>query len=269
MAIALLVLVPMAAGVMLLGQYIHIKQQTQAAARSAAWEATASPEVASRGMPDRERVLQSLRARQFSNTKIGLTSAAQSPNELGDPMLTTFANQPLLKPSGITLTVYSQAKGPGVFDKALGLLKKVSDTLPPNPDGLVTAEVRARPELIKGADGEGLAFLSPLDTEQLDFSAKTVLLADAWNADGGGEMADGSVATGASNRTVRRVVKPLVPADWAGDSIMAGLNDVMNLLGDIPFFNKVLTTNFNKLALGKVAPDAVPADKLVNYADPD
>lgn len=268
MAIALLVLVPLAAGVMLLGQYFHIKQQTQAAARAAAWEATVSPEVANRGMPDRSRVLQSLGPRQFSHTKTGLTSATQNPQVLGDPMLTTFANQELLKPSGITLTVYSQEKGPGVFDKALGLLEKVSDTLPPNPNGLVTAEVHARPELIKGADGGGLAFLSPLDTMQLDFSAKTVLLADAWNAAGGGEEADGRPIPRASNRTVAKVVTPLVPTRLAGNSTMKSLNDMMHLLAKIPFFNDVLTTHFDKLEFGKVAPDAVPADKLVNYANP-
>lgn len=268
MAIALLVLVPLAAGVMLLGQYIHIKQQTQAAARAAAWEATVSPEVANRGMPDRARVLQSLGARQFSNTKTGLTSATQNPQVLGDPMLTTFANQELLKPAGITLTVYSQEKGPGVFDKALGKLERVSNTLPPNPNGLVTAEVHARPELIKGADGGGLAFLAPLDTMQLDFSAKTVLLADAWNAAGGGEKLDGNTIPGASNRTVRLVVKPLVPTALVPAELLGGLTKVMNFLDDIPFFNKVLTTNFGKLAFGKVAPDAVPADKLVNYANP-
>lgn len=268
MAIALIVLVPMAAGVMLLGQYIHIKQQTQSAARAAAWEATVSPEVANRGMPDQAQVLKNLRARQFSDTKAGLTSTTNNPDVLGDPMLTTFANQELLKPSAVELTVYRQDKGPSVFDKALGLLEKASDTLPPNPEGLVTAEVHAKPELIKGADGQGLAFLSPLDTEQLDFSAKTVLLADAWNAAGGGEDRDGNPIDGASNRTVRKVVRPLVPTDWAGDSIIGGLNDVMHVLGDVPIINEVLTTNFDKLEVGKVAPDAVPADKLVKYADP-
>lgn len=268
MAIALIVLVPLAAGVMLLGQYIHIKQQTQSAARAAAWEATVSAEVANRGMPAQATVMTNLRARQFSDTKDGLNTASQNPGVLRDPMLTTFANQELLKSSGVELTVYRQEKGPSVFDKALGLLEKASDTLPPNPEGLVTAEVHAKPELIKGADGQGLAFLSPLDSEQLDFSARTVLLADAWNAAGGGENADGSPMNGASNRTVRNVVKPLVPTDWAGDSVIGGLNDVMDVLGDIPIINDVLTTNFNKLAVGKVAPDAVPADKLVKYADP-
>lgn len=268
MAIALLVLVPLAAGVMLLGQYIHIKQQTQAAARAGAWEATVSPEVANRGMPDQVQALKNLRVRQFSNTKTVLTSTAQDPQALGDPMLTTFANQELLKPSGVELTVYSQGEGPSVFDKALGLLKKVSNTLPPNPEGLVTAEVHAKTELITGTDGRGLAFLAPLDTEQLDFSAKTVLLADAWNAAGGGENSDGSPMAGSSNRTLRKVVKPLVPTDWAGESITGGLNDVMHVLGKIPIIDDLLTTNFDELAFGKVAPDAVPADKLVDYADP-
>lgn len=268
MAIALIVLVPLAAGVMLLGQYIHIKQQTQSAARAAAWDATVAPEVANRSMSEQAEAMKNLRARQFSDTKAVVSSTTNSPGVLGDPMLTTFSNQELLKSSGVELTVYSQEKGPSVFDKALGMLGKVSDTLPPNPEGLVTAEVHARPELIKGVDGQGLAFLSPLDTEQLDFSARTVLLVDAWNAAGGGENRDGSPVGGASNRTVRKVIKPLVPTNWAGDSIIGGFNEVMHMLGNVPIVNKVLTTNFDKVEFGRVAPDAVPADKLVKYATP-
>jgi Flp pilus assembly protein TadG len=143
MAIALLVLIPLAAGVMLLGQYIHIKQQTQAAARAAAWDATVSPEVADRGMPDQAQVLKKLRARQFSRTRTVITSAPQDAGALGDPMLTTFANQELPKPSGVELMIYSQGEGPGIFDRALGSLKKVSNTLPPNP-GSVAIRVEVR-----------------------------------------------------------------------------------------------------------------------------
>lgn len=268
-AIAMIVLVPLAAGVMLLGQYIHIKQQTQSAARAAAWEATVSPQVAQRSMPDQTQVLPHLRARQFGDTTTEITSNIQTPPTLADPMLTTFANQELLKPSAVQLTVYNQVTSPSVLDTALGMLGKISSALPPNPQGLVTAEVHARPELIKGADGEGLAFLEPLDTEQLDFSAKTVLLADTWNAAGGGEDANGNEIAGASNRTVRKIVNPLVPTDWAGDSVLGGINGVMKTLGNIPILDDVLTAGWGKLKFGKVAPDAVPEDKLVKYANPD
>ena len=43
MAIACIVMVPMFVGVMLLGQYIHLHQQTQAAARAAASKSSILP----------------------------------------------------------------------------------------------------------------------------------------------------------------------------------------------------------------------------------
>jgi len=275
MAIALIVLVPLAAGVMLLGQYMHIKQQTQSAARAAAWEATVSPDLALKEqVPDRDRVLGNLRTRQFADSKTRIGGGAGGTTALGDPMLTTFAGQELLKSSGIDLTVYKQEVAPSVLDKMLSGVDKIlgplgmGDTLPPNPQGMVTAEVHARPELIRDRNGDPLAFLDPLDHEALDFSAKTVLLADAWDAAGGGENRDGSAVSGANNRTVRKVIRPLVPSDWAGDGVIGVLNDVMQTLGKIPILNDLLTAGWDKIEFGKVAPDAVPADKLVKYASP-
>jgi len=271
MAIACIVLVPLAAGVMLLGQYIHIKHQAQQAARAAAWEATAYPDEATQQrLPDKAALAGTLRARYFGLSEDAVRSNAQAPQALADPMLRTFAGTMLLKPSDIQLAVYQQDVGPDVFDKGLSMVGKVAKSLgklPPNPKGLVTAEVRVRPQLLADANGKPLAFLAPLDTEQLEFSAKTVLLADAWNAAGGGENRDGTAVNGASNRTVRNVVRPLVPTDWAGNSVMNGINDVMHMLGDVPLLDDVLTAGWKNIAFGKVAPDAVPADKLVKYAD--
>lgn len=271
MAVALLVLVPLTAGVMLLGQYIHIKQQTQAAAREAAWAATVDPTLANAGLPQKDTVQTVMRSRQFADSKSQIKSQAQTPAAFGDAMLTTFANQPLLKTSGLSLTVYQQEKAPSFLDGALGTIEKATKSLgnlPPNPKGFVTAEAHSRPEKIKGADGQGLAFLDPLDTTQLDFSARTVLLADAWSASGGGEGADGKEASGAMyNRTVRHVVRPLVPTSWLGDKSDDAISDVIDVLGKIPLINDFFTPGFDDFRLGQMRPDAVPTDKLVKYSD--
>ncbi len=271
MAIALIVLVPLAAGVMLLGQYIHIKQQTQSAARAAAWEATVSRELAfQEGMPDQARVLGNLRARQFGESKAAIVGNTQDLQTLGDPMLTTFAGRELLKPSAVSLAVYAQESSHGYLDAALGKINAVAKTLgnlPPNTQGLVTAEVHARSEPVTGSDGHPLAFLDPLDTRQLEFSAKTVLLADAWNAAGGGEDKDGKEVDGASNRVVRNVIRPLVPTNLLGDKVDDVISKVINVLGEIPIVDDLFTPGWKNFHLGRMAPDVVPADKLVKYED--
>lgn len=271
MWVALIILVPLAVGVMLLGQYIHIKQQTQAAAREAAWAATVDPTLADAGLPEKGAVQTVIRSRQFTDSKSPITSQAEEPAEFADTMLTTFANQPLLKTSALSLTVYQQEEAPTFLAGALGAIAEAAKTLgnlPPNPKGLVTAEVHSRPEKITGTDGQGLAFLDPLDTTQLDFSARTVLLADAWAASGGGENADGKAASGAMyNRTVRHVVRPLVPTSWLGDKSTDIINDVINVLGKIPIVDQIFTPGMDQFRLGQMRPDAVPTDKLVPYPD--
>lgn len=271
MAVALIVLVPLAAGVMLLGQYIHIKQQTQAAAREAAWAATVDPALADTQLPDQASVQTELRSRQFADAKTAIRSKASAPARFGDTMLTTFADQELLKTSGLSLAVYQQESAPSYLDQGLDLIGKAAKTLgnlPPNTKGLVTAEVHARPEKIVGTDGSPLAFLDPLDTMQLDFSARTVVLADTWAASGGGELANGKEAPQAafSNRTVRNVIKPLVPTSWLGDKSDDVLNDVIHVLGKIPLIDQIFTPGLDQFELGRMAPDVVPTDKLVKYS---
>lgn len=270
MAVACIVLVPLAAGVMLLGQYIHVKQQTQAAARQAAWAATVDRTLIGEQLPARAGVERDLRVRQYGDTRDKLRSGVAAPGRFGDAMLTTFAGRELLKPNAVTLQVYKQDSSPGYLDKGLAIVGKATKSLgnlPPNTKGLVTAEVHAKPELILGSDGSPLAYLDPLDSMKLDFSSRTVLLADAWDAAGGGENRDGKGISDASNRTVRNVIRPLVPTTLVGDKFDDVTNNVINVLGSIPFVNQIFTPGFDQFELGKMAPDVVPADKLVKYAD--
>lgn len=263
MVVALIVLVPLAAGITLLGQYIHIRQQTQAAARQAAWAATVDPAVARQGLPDRATIERKLRAWQFADARARLTSRAPAPRAFGDTMLTTFAGRELLKPQALSLNVYRQEASPGYLDKAMNGVAKAAKSLgnlPPNTKGLVTAEAHARPEKIVGRDGRALRFLDPLDTLQLDFSARTVLLADAWDAAGAGENLKGEEIGGA--RTVRHIIRPLVPTTWLGNSFDEATNKIINVLGNIPIVDDLFTPGFDQFHLGRTAPDAVPADKL-------
>lgn len=267
MAIACIVLVPLGAGVMLLGQYIHIKQQAQSAARAAAWDATVDPGLVKEALPDKGGVATRMRVRQFADTTTAIGADDEEPSKFADPMLTTFAGRELLKPGGVTLSVYKQEGSPGYLDKAMGIVGAVTNTLgnlPPNTKGLVTAEVHVKPEKIIGGDGSALAFLDPMDKLDLDFSARTVLLADTWDAAGGGEK-DGKGVSGASDRTVRHVITGLVPTAMLGDKFDSISSDVIGILGKIPIVNKLFTPNFDKFRLGRMAPDVIPTDKLVKY----
>jgi hypothetical protein len=267
MAIACIVLVPLGVGVTLLGQYIHIKQQAQSAARAAAWAATVDPGLVKESLPGKSGVATNLRMRQFADTSTAIGADDKTPSKFADPMLTTFAGRELLKPGGVTLSIYKQEKSSGYLEKAMGIVSAATDTLgnlPPNGKGLVTAEVHVKPEKIIGGDGSALAFLDPMDKLQLDFSARTVLLADTWDAAGGGEK-DGKGISGASERTVRHVIQGLVPTAALGDKFDSVASDVTGILGKIPIVNELFTPNLDKFRLGRMAPDVIPTDKLVKY----
>lgn len=270
MAIALTVLVPLAAGVMLLGQFIHIKLQTQNAAREAAWAATVDPALATASLPNRTQEEARLRQHQFANANTALRSGGASPAQLPDPMLTTFAGNALLKPGDLTLAVYHQQAAPSYLDAALisigGTLAKLhlNNTLPPNSQGLVTAEVRANTQKILGHGGAPLMFLGSLAGRRLDFSSRTVLLADPWDAAGSGETLNGQQSGGAyANRTVRGVITPLVPTTWLKGGFKSAILSSVHLLGSIPLMDQLITPGLNNFEMGRTAPDVVPVDKLV------
>ncbi|ACX97124.1 TadE family protein [Halothiobacillus neapolitanus] len=264
MAISLTVLVPLAMGVMLLGQFIHIKLQTQNAVREAAWAATVDPALATAVIPSKTTEETQLRQHQFADADSALLSGGSAPAGFPDPMLTTFAGRPLLNPSDLTLKVYQQQASPSYLDQAISMLgNALSDTLPPNRQGLVTAEVHANTQKILSTDGSPLQFLGGLVNKRMDISAKTVLLADTWDAAGGGETLNGQSAGGAyANRTVRAVIQPMVPSTWLG-SLSSVINGAAKLLGSIPLINDLLTPNMDHFEMGRTAPDVVPVDKLV------
>ena len=269
MAIACIALVPMFIGVMLLGQYTHLRQQTQAAARTAAWDATVSPNIVNNvgGLPSQGGEQDRMRALHFGKPGATLRATTASA-QLQDPMLTTFAGRPLVLASNVTLGTYTNSKSPGILETALGPVSTVTKStglgpFPPDGSGLITAEVHAKPEHLTDSSGHALAFLDPLDTLDLDFHGRTVLLADAWNANGPGENANGNGTN--VLRSVRNAIKPLTPADWIGSSWDNGISSVVQVLGKLPLIDDLITPGFDKFEPGKTAPDVVPSDKLVRY----
>jgi len=267
MAISCVALVPLFLGVMILGQYIHLRQQTQAAARSAAWDATVSPSIVNNvgSLPSQAGEQDRMRALQFGKPE-QTTATVGRPSKLQDPMLTTFAGRDLVLARNVTLGTYSNTNAPGVLATALGPIAKVTKALggfPPDSSGLIAAEVHVRPEHLTDSAGKPLTFLDPLDTMDLDFNGRTVLLADAWNANGSGEDAKGKSTN--VKRSVRTAIKPLALSNLLGSSWDNGISSIVNVLGEVPLIDDLFTPGFDKFELGRTSPDVVPSDKLVKY----
>jgi hypothetical protein len=263
-AIACIALVPLFAGVMVLGQYIHLRQQTQAAARAAAWDAAVSPSIvqSAGGLPSQSSELERMQALQFGKPGATLVKIA-APSKLQDPMLTTFAGRDLVLARKVTLGTYTNTTSPGGLETTLNSVGEVAKIVglggfPPDSRGLITAEVHVAPEHLTDRSGHALKFLDPLDTMNLDFYGRTVLLADAWNANGPGEDGNGVEINVA--RSVRQAVRPLAPLDWVS-SAWKVIQPVTKLVSWVPLFG----THLDQLEPGKMAPDVVPSDRLVPY----
>ncbi|GFZ93705.1 hypothetical protein GCM10011408_11870 [Dyella caseinilytica] len=266
----MLVLAPLAVGIMLVGQYIHIQQTTQQAAREAAWAATVDPALLSQSLPNTSTEQDRLREHQFAQAQQVIKSNATVPSQYVDPMLTTFSGKTLLQTTDLTLSSYSQTSSPSIVDKAISGVGSIvgkfglSNSLPPNKQGLVTAQVTANSQQVLDSTGNPVSFLGTTATERFPFSSKTVLLADSWDAGGGGETLGGNSTN--TLRSVRGTIAPLVPSTWLG-RFTGVINGAVNILEHIPMLNQLmgLTTPDSQFEMGRTAPDVVPSDKLVPY----
>ncbi len=267
-AIACTVLVPMFLMIALLGQYIHLRQQAQASARTAAWDAAVHPNLVSDALPATATEQARLRAWQYGTTDAALKTDPGTVSRFTDPMLTTFAGRDLVLAKNVTLNTYTNGESPAAMSKAIDKIGGVASAVglgqfPPDKHGLITAEVHARPEHVTDANGNALTFLDPLDHMDLDFYGRTVLLADAWDANGPGEDNDGN-SLDDSPRKVRAVIRPLSPGNYLGDKLGGVADGALKVVGKLPIISTFFP-GFDELRIGKAAPDVVPADKLQAY----
>lgn len=270
MAIACIVIVPMFLMISLLGKYMHVRHESQVAARSAAWDAAVSPQLVGRegGLPSKDTEEARMRLHAYGNGSEVLKSGESSPSKLSDPMLQTFAGRDLVLASNVKLSTYRNDESPAPATKLLDKLGGLGDAIgldgiPPDKRGYITAEVNTRTERIRSKAGEALGFLDPLDRLDLDFHGKTVLLADAWDARGPGEDATGEGKNDIA-RTVRHTIKPLAPASILPDNLLDGIHEATNVLDKIPLIGTLF--GLNDWVPGKTAPDIVPSDRLTRDA---
>lgn len=158
MTVLCLVLVPLFLLIPILGKYVHIRQQSQQATRAAVWEATASRSYA---VPNAGHVRPQLIARHFgaAGSKIISVAPTSTAERLGNPLLNTFSDQPLLQRSDITLNAYVNDREPGIMGKLTSLITKLPGNFPPNERGLITASMDMRIRDLRTAEGGAATYL--------------------------------------------------------------------------------------------------------------
>lgn len=271
MCIACIALLPLAIGLVYVGQYIHIRQVVQQAARNAAWDAAVAPSAyQSSPTLDAGSEVTSLRVRYFGAVNTVIDSTPSAPTAFADPFLTDYAGHALLDPDHLTLAHYSDTTSPGpegvitsAIAGATSIITKLpfvdGGVFPPDSKGYVTARVDAATH--------PAANFPPFDSLSPNLHAQAVLLADAWNADGAGESdgpgshSDTSNAAPIPSRTVRRSLPP--SAALLGGSIGAVISSISSTIGSVPILDEFFPVK--GLDIGRAAPDVVPYDKLQPY----
>lgn len=271
---ACIVLVPLVIGLVYAGQYIHLKQTIQQAAREAAWDAAVAPSTYKKDNPDTAVEETRLQARYFAKAGDTVNTSASAPGSFHDPLLLDYSGRTLLKPDKLTLEVYSNNSTPGFEGKLTKWAGDVSNFIskvpgvvgghfPPDNNGYLLAKVNA--------DTEKAKYFKPLDSLDLHFHAQTALLADAWNADGPGLKDNEKSYEDIYSKSPipdRTVVMALPPsAAMMGNSVLQGITGALNKVEDIPILGDLMKMFFplQGLEFGKAAIDVVPYDKLQPY----
>lgn|SRR5690606_10396177 len=259
MAILSVVLIPLLLLIPLLGKYAHIQQNTQQAARAAAWEATVVQDYEMGGLDrDQQQVL--LIDRYFGHADVPITTAPGAPTDgdvrLGGSMYNTHTDQPLLEREDIVLGEYQ-------FEDQLDLTGTITGWIPdwlpgefpPSRNGLVTAQLQINPRNLRYADGSPATSvnLRPFDDINLEFAASHTLLADPWSAAGSGLTSD-------RRRSAYQQVRTLVPS--TNFSFFGNWMERIEVLEILPILG----------ALTRLRPgyaqdviDVVPEDRLQDY----
>ncbi|MGO3128022.1 MAG: TadE/TadG family type IV pilus assembly protein [Luteimonas sp.] len=260
MAILAVVLVPLFLLIPLLAKYAHLQQNTQQAARAAAWEATVVRDFEMERLNAsvvRERLID----RHFSHADTPISTAAQvrdaDDDSLGGSMYNTHSGQPLLERQDIALAAYEFADQADITGRITNAIPDfLPGEFPPSRNGLATAHLTLRPQNIRYADGSPARdtdMMRPFDSIDLEFTGKHTLLADAWGAAGSG-------ITSERGRSTYQQVRTFVPStmfSFLGDGL-----DSISGLGIIPIVGALTRL---RPGYAREVMDVVPEDRLQAY----
>lgn len=259
MAILSVVLVPLLLLIPLLGKYAHIQQNTQQAARAAAWEATVVLDYEMGGL-DSAQQQALLIDRHFGHADAPIVTEPEPPADgevrLGGAMYNTHSDQPLLEREDIVLGSYQLE---GQTDLTGRFLNRIPDWLlhefPPSDNGLVAAQLSVNPRNLRYADGSPLTSvnLRPFDDLNLEFAASHTLLADPWGAAGSGLTSD-------RRRSAYQQVRGLVPSTYL--SFFGDWMERVEVLEIIPILGAL---TYLRPGYSQHVIDVVPEDRLQEY----
>lgn len=260
--VALALLVPLFLLIPMLGKYAHIEQAVQQAARTAAWEAIATQDFNMDVLEGRRTDLEALAIeRHFGDADAAIASVPSDPGDathLGDPMLNTFSDQPLVRRQDVTLRAYEFEDEGGVIDTVTGYMPDVVfSPFPPSDGKLTVATVSVDAQNLRTKDGSAPYYLRPFDQLDLEFQASHTLLADSWNAAGSGINGD----TGEENE--RSVYSQVAPLAFATHLEPVGeIFDDLEFLEWVPLLGQIFKL---RLGYGRDVVDIVPHDRLEDW----
>lgn len=264
-AILAVVLVPLFLLIPTLAKLIHVKQTTQQAARTAAWEATVTRDYALQAeltpAAQRSRVIDW----HFNKADaLLLTTPTANEARLGNPLLNSFTDVPLVERQDIQMDAYTIEAPPGLLTSLLDNVPDVaSNLLFPSTEDLVTATVNVSVRDLRHADGRAIDYLPELSGLDLRFTSGHTLLADAWNARGSGVRGSAPADISHGRSTYQRV-RRLTAGNYTGvlDDVIAAVRPI----GFIPILGAPADLKFNML---EDTLDIVPDSKLEDYTPDD
>lgn len=260
--VALALLVPLFLLIPMLGKYAHIEQAVQQAARTAAWEAIATQDFDMGLLEGRRTDLEALAIeRHFGDADTAIVSVPADPvdaTHLGDPMLNTFSDRPLVRRQDVTLGAYEFEEQGGVIDTVTGYMPDVVfGSFPPSDGKLAIATISVDAQDLRTTDGAAPHYLDPFDRLNLKFEASHTLLADSWNAAGSGI----STETGEANpRSVYNQVAPLAFSTYLEP--IGEVFDDLEFLEWVPLLGQIFKL---RLGYGRDVVDVVPHDRLEDW----
>jgi len=256
------VLVPLFLAIPLIGKYLDMRAAAVQSARYAAWERTvwyggaAASQLGWLGRKNvwlanektDSQIRNEINIRQMSETKandaFSSTDRSASSYKNGSRALwQDRTGQQMLQDYDDVSNTVSSARAPGTLNVILDPIANLAATLGPftlEMKGQYTANVSMQ---VRDLDYDH--FL--LKNSTSSFSEKNVLLANGWNANGPADT---------DKTSAKQQVKGLVPTTLF-DTEVGGIN-VVNLLQTVL---SVFLPEINKLDLGKIDPEVVPADR--------
>lgn len=285
---AALVMVPLFLAIPVIAKYLDIKAYTVQASRYAAWERTVwfggvaaesfgigSGATFSNKWDANEKTDDQIRAeigaRLLSDTSAAFSSSDKSGSDYaGGPkqLWRDRRGTTLLKNYGDIGADMANDKAPGLINDLLTPLVNITSVVSNfmvDTKAQYTASVSLSVQQVAFNTDAGLGACAGCPVDYLAtgassaFSAKNVILANGWSANGPGSQAEYSTAAGKKKITVYNQIRGLTPTSLLKPSDGGAFDVALKVLKGI---STVFFPELSTLDLGRIEVDRVPEDRL-------